>query len=166
MIRLVILTYTEKRYLTMKKNDLSIPALALTLLLSAILVIPVYAQDQPMRSREIIDNGTFVEVTGNLRHMGGEWFLAVDQVLHQLYTAPPELRQEWGVPLEEQKHASVTGFFYSPDGDPAGVIAVSTITIDSKQYRFREDDGTPRWRGRGAGTTPGDGTRSGRGPGS
>jgi len=148
----------------MKKNDLSIPTLALMLLLSAILVIPAYAQDQPMRSREIIDKGTFVEATGNLRHMGGEWFLAVDQVLHQLYTAPPELRKEWDVPMEEQKQATVTGFFYSPDGGPAGVIAVSTITLNGKEFWFREDDGTPRWRGRGAGTTPGDGTRSGRGP--
>jgi len=150
----------------MKKNDHSICTFAIALLLSCILAIPAFAQDQPMRSREIIEKGTFVEITGSLRHMGGEWFLAADQVLHQLYTAPPELREEWGVPMEANKQATVTGFFYSPEGDPAGVIAVSTIAMDGKEFRFREDDGTPRWRGRGAGTTPGDGTRSGRGPGS
>lgn len=150
----------------MKKNNHNIWTIAFTLLLSAILTIPAYAQNQPMRSREIVENGTFVEVTGNLRHMGGEWFLSVDQVLHQLYTAPSLYREEWGATMEEHKQATVTGFYYSPEGDPAGVIAVSTITMDGKQFRFREDDGTPRWRGRGAGTTPGDGTRSGRGPGS
>ena len=150
----------------MTKNDHSILKLALVLFFSVILAIPAYAQDQPMRSREIVENGTFVEVTGNLRQMGGEWFLAVDQVLHQLYTAPLLYREEWGVTMEEHKEATVTGFFYSPDGDPAGVIAVSTITLDGKEFRFRDDEGTPRWRGRGAGTTPGDGTRSGRGPGS
>jgi len=150
----------------MKKNDHSIWTIAFTLLFSAILAIPVYAQDQPMRSREIIEKGTFVEVTGSLRLMGGEWFLSVDQVLYQLYTAPLEFRMEWDFTMEEHKQVAVTGFYYSQDGDPAGVIAVSTITMDGKEFRFREDDGTPRWRGRGAGTTPGDGTRSGRGPGS
>lgn len=150
----------------MKNNDHSILKLALVLFFSTILAIPAYAQDQPMRSREIVEKGTFVEVTGNLRQMGGEWFLSVDQVLHQLYTAPLLYREEWGVTMEEHKEATVTGFYYSPDGDPAGVIAVSTITLDGKEFRFRDDEGTPRWRGRGAGTTPGDGTRSGRGPGS
>jgi len=150
----------------MKKTDHSIWKLALVLFFSTILAIPAYAQDQPMRSREIVEKGTFVEVTGNLRQMGGEWFLSVDQVLHQLYTAPLLYREEWGVTMEEHKEATVTGFYYSPDGDPAGVIAVSTITLDGKEFRFRDDEGTPRWRGRGAGTTPGDGTRSGRGPGS
>lgn len=150
----------------MKKTDHSIWKLALALFFSTILAIPAYAQDQPMRSREIVEKGTFVEVTGNLRQMGGEWFLSVDQVLHQLYTAPLLYREEWGVTMEEHKEATVTGFYYSPDGDPAGVIAVSTITLDGKEFRFRDDEGTPRWRGRGAGTTPGDGTRSGRGPGS
>lgn len=149
----------------MKKNHHSILKLTIVLLFLVLLAIPAYAQDQPMRSREIIDNGTFVEISGNLRHMGREWFLAVDHVLHSLYTAPAELREEWGIPMEEHKKVTVTGFYYSPDGDPAGVIAVSKITLDGKEFRLREDDGTPRWRGRGAGTTPGDGTRSGRGGG-
>jgi len=148
----------------MKKNNHSIWKIAFVLLFSAILAIPAYAQNQPMRSREIVEKGTFVEVTGELRLMAEEWFLSVDQVLHQLHVAPLLYREEWGVTMEEHKEATVTGFFYSPEGDPAGVIAVSTMILDGEKFRFREDDGTPRWRGRGAGTTPGDGSRSGRGP--
>jgi len=82
----------------MKKNNHSIWTLALALLISSIVAIPAFlqasapelntaaapesqsSQDQPMRSREIIEKGTFVEITGSLRHMGGEWFLAADQV--------------------------------------------------------------------------------------
>ncbi len=109
---------------------------------------------QPMRSRQIIEEGTMVEVTGMLRKMGGGWFIAVDQALHQLYTAPADFKEQSGISLKEGEQAVVTGFYHAEEGEVTGIIAVSTITTDGKEYRFREDDGTPMWRGRGSGGSP------------
>ena len=107
-----------------------------------------------MRSRKIIEEGIQVEVEGMLRKMGGGWYIAVDQVLHQMLMAPDDFRQKTGFSPQEGKQAKVTGFFYAEEGEMTGNIAISTITVDGKEYRFREDDGTPLWRGRGSGGSP------------
>ena len=109
---------------------------------------------QPMRSRQIIENGTMVEVTGMLKKMGGGWFIAVDQALHQLYTAPSEFKEQRNISLKEGEHAVITGFYHAEEGEVTGIIAVCTITMNGNEIRFREDDGTPKWRGRGSGGSP------------
>lgn len=103
-------------------------------------------RDQRIRSRQIIENGTFVDVTGNLRQMGGEWFLAVEGVLHQLRLGPEAFREQLGIQLENQMHAAVRGFFLIPDGEMTGILLVCTMSVNDQVYRFREDDGTRLWQ--------------------
>jgi len=109
---------------------------------------------QPMRSRQIIENGTMVEVTGLLKKMGGGWFIAVDQALHQLYTAPSDFKEQRNISLKEGEQVVITGFYHAEEGEVTGIIAVCTITTNGKEIRFREDDGSPMWRGRGSGGSP------------
>lgn len=106
---------------------------------------------QPMRSRRIIDEGVWITAEGTVRKMGGGWFIAVENVLHQLYLAPETYKIEKGFDIEEGAPAMIQGYFLSEEDEVTGVIAVCTIFLDGKEYRFREDDGTPMWRGRGSG---------------
>ena len=114
--------------------------------------LQVTQAQQPMRSRQIIEEGTRVEVAGMLKRMATDgWYFAVDQVLHQIYFAPSDFLENADVPLKEGKEAIINGYFLAEEGEMTGIIAVNTIMIDGKEFRFREDDGTPLWRGRGSG---------------
>ncbi len=103
-------------------------------------------RDQRIRSSQIIETGAFVDVNGSLRQMGGEWFLAVDGVLHQLRLGPETFREQIGIQLESQVQTSVRGYFLIPEGEMTGILLVCAMSIGDQVYRFREDDGTRLWQ--------------------
>lgn len=112
-------------------------------------------RQQLQRSRDIVEKGLSVAMDGSLRKMGDRWFLAAEHTLHELLFGLESYVQETGIALESGKQVRLTGFYHAPDDDPAGVIVVNTVIMDGETYRFREDDGSPLWRGRGRGTGTG-----------
>ncbi len=107
---------------------------------------------QPMRSRQIIEDGELVELTGKLLRMSGSWLLFVDEVGHELYLAPLDYQRRVGLAIADEKEAVVNGYFYSEEDGKAGIIAVCTIKVDGRKFRIRRDDGQPMWEGRGRGS--------------
>ena len=117
-------------------------------------------QQQLQRSREIVDQGLSIAMDGSLRKLGDRWFLTAEHTLHELLFGLDAFVQELGLTLESGKQVRVTGFYHAPDDDPAGIIVVNSLVMDEQTYRFREEDGTPLWRGRGRGTGTGSRVRT------
>lgn len=125
---------------------------AILLILLLGVAMDVMAAEQPMRSREVFEKGSPAEMSGTLRKMGGGWYLAAGNLLHQVYLAPDEYKEEVGLDVVEGEPVTINGYFYAEEGEPTGIIAVTVITVDGKEFRLREDDGRPMWRGRGTGS--------------
>ncbi len=104
-----------------------------------------------LRGRDFVVLGKPAELAGTLLTEFGEWFLAVNGIIHELHLGDHAHRADTGIKLEEGKPAEVTGFLYAREGDDTVDVAVCVISLDGEEYRFREDDGTPLWRGRGSG---------------
>jgi len=101
--------------------------------------------------------GELDTVTGILKTEFGEWFLSSNDVTYEIHMGDHDHRKEIGINLEEGKKVTAAGFFYQQEDMENVDIAVTALTIDGEEYRFREDDGTPLWRGQGL--------ESGQGPG-
>lgn len=134
------------------------------------------AEASRLKGRDFVRLGKMETLTGTLKRMRGEWFLTVKDVDHELHLGDHEHRAKTGIALEVGKTATVKGFVYKQEKSEQVDVAVCTITLDGKEYRFRNDDGSPLWRGRSAGqggagagqgtaAGPGDGTGRGAGAG-
>ncbi len=108
-----------------------------------------------LKGRDFVRLGERGTVEGILRPMRGEWFLAAYDAVYELHLGDHGHRAATDINLEEGKHAEVTGFIYAREGGDEADIAVCTILLGGKEYRFRDDDGAPLWRGSGSGDGPG-----------
>lgn len=134
----------------MKKNCRIVIIISTIGLLTTGLFEESRAQDG-QRSREIITSGVQMTLSGSLKPVGGRWFIAVENVLHEIILGHPDYIESEGVSLEEGKEVVVNGYFHAEADEATGVMAVCTLEMDGRKYRFREDDGTPLWGGRGTG---------------
>lgn len=107
--------------------------------------------DTALRGRDFVRLGDPGTVTGTLATIGGEWFLKAGDETYELHFGDHRHRAETGINLEEGIEAEVFGFIVEGALGTPSDIAVCTIVIDGDGLRFREDDGTPLWRGRGGG---------------
>ncbi len=114
-------------------------------------IIMEVEQQQPMRSRAIIENGERIEMKGLLKRMGGSWLLIVDGVNHELFLAPLDYQRKIGLAMADDKEAVIHGYFRSNENEEAGIIAVCTIELDGREFRIRNDDRSPMWQGGGRG---------------
>jgi hypothetical protein len=104
-----------------------------------------------LRGRDFVRLGELGTVTGTLKPDKGEWFLHTEENIYEIHLGDHEHRAKTGIKLEEGKTAQATGFIYTQEGSETIDISVCTIVLDEKEYRFREDDGTPLWQGCGSG---------------
>lgn len=102
-----------------------------------------------LRGRDFVRLGEFGNISGTLKPDRGEWFLQTEELLYEIHLGDHEHRAKTGIKLEEGKKGEVTGYIYAQEGSEIIDVAVCTIVLDGKEYRFRNDDGTPLWRGRG-----------------
>lgn len=110
---------------------------------------------QELRGRDFVRLGEFTNVSGVLKPERGEWFLVSGGDIYEIHLGDHEHRARTGISLAEGKKAAVAGFLYEQEGASAKDVAVCTIAVDGREYRFREDDGTPLWRGRSSGAGQG-----------
>lgn len=110
----------------------------------------VIGSEKELRGRHFVQLGQFVTVTGTLKTQLGEWFLIENNTIYQIHMGDHKHREKTGIELKEGKKATLTGFLYSQEGYDNLDIAVCTIEIKGRVYRFRKDDGTPLWRGYGS----------------
>jgi len=75
--------------------------------------------------------------------MNAEWYIDTEQGSYMLHLGNHSFVTETGVELADGKQCKVEGFYSGED------IAVISITVDGKTYRFRNQDGTPLWAGSG-----------------
>lgn len=109
-------------------------------------------EEDRLRGRDIVRLGKLTELTGTLKPEKGEWFVETeDGAVYEIHLGDHKHRAETGIALEKGKTATVSGFLYQQEGNEIIDIAVCTVKLDGKEYRFREDDGTPLWRGSGGG---------------
>lgn len=125
------------------------------------------ATERELRGRDFVRMGEFIEITGTLKPERGEWFLIAGDGVYEIHLGDHSHRASTGITLEEGKKASVRGYVYKREGAGETDIAVCSVLIDGKEYRFREDDGTPLWKGQSAGRGHGtpEAEKQGGGPG-
>ncbi len=121
----------------------------------------VSTSGEELRGRDFVRLGTLITVTGTLKPERGEWFLISGDKVYEIHLGDHEHRAKTGIKLAEGRAASVKGFMYKQEGVDEIDIAVCTVIVDGKEYRFRENDGTPLWRGQSSGEGAGEAERSG-----
>ena len=126
----------------MKKHGLLLTILAL-LVLSGICSFTTKAEEKTLSGKDFVKLGKLGTVSGSLLEQADEWYVKVQNVVYVIHMGNHDFRSKTDIPLENGKNAIVTGFIHGKD------IAVCTITIDHKKYRFRDDDGAPLWAGNG-----------------
>ncbi len=118
---------------------------------------------EKLKGRDFVERGELTTVRGTLRLQRGEWYLDSGNILHELHFGDLEYRAKTGIRLQQGEPATVRGFLYAQEGADILDIAVCAVAMDGEIYRFRNDDGSPLWRGQSSGT--GEGDRSGQQPG-
>ena len=111
--------------------------------------------EEKLRGRDFVRLGEPGSVEGNLKMEHGEWFIVSEGQVYELHLGDHVHRADTGIKLEEGIRAYVTGFFYAREGASEIDIAVCAVELDGELYRFRDDDGSPLWRGSGSGDGPG-----------
>ncbi len=129
-------------------------------LLAPALIFPVFAgersdspggrisRDRQTGVEEIVKLGRRTRLSGALLQEGAAWFLRAGDEVYRLQLGTSRQLLRSGISLETGKRAVVNGFLHQED------IAVITIFLDGRTYRFLADDGSPAPAGR---------KRSGRG---
>lgn len=126
----------------MKKYSLLLLTLVL-LALSGICPIGTKAEEKTLSGKDFVTLGKQGTVSGSLLEQAGEWYVKDQNAVYGIHMGNRDFQAKTGIPLKNGKNAIVTGFIYGKD------IAVCTITIDHKKFRFRADDGSPLWAGSG-----------------
>ncbi len=125
---------------------------------------------QDLKGRDFVRLGEFQTLRGDIYAERGEWILQANGAAYELHLGDHTHRERTGIRLEEGKMVTVSGYVYSQRGADFIDLAVCTVQMDGREYRFREDDGTPLWRGQGGGdregqAQPGQGSGDGTGQG-
>ncbi len=113
------------------------------------------ADGERLRGRDFVRLGEPGKVRGVLYTERGEWFLSADGKEYELHFGDHGHRESTGIQLMEGAAAEAAGFMYGSVEAGAVDLAVCTVIIGGDEFRFREDDGTPLWRGGGSGGGPG-----------
>lgn len=106
--------------------------------------------NEQLRGRDFVDLGEYKELAGTLKQVKHEWVLITNESEYELHLGNHDHRAKTGIELEEGRQITAKGYVYTPKGASKGDIAVCVIILDNKEYRFRQDDGTPLWRGMGS----------------
>lgn len=126
----------------MKKYGLLLLALVM-LVLSGMWPLVAEAEEKTLSGKDFVRLGKQGTISGPLSEQAGEWYVKDKNIVYAIHLGNHEFRAKTGIQLKNGKNAIVMGFIYGKD------IAVCTITIDNKKYRFRNEDGSPLWAGSG-----------------
>jgi hypothetical protein len=130
----------------MKKTTF-LSILSVALVINGIIVFASATEEKASKlyGRDFVSMGTLGALSGVLFEENDEWYLKSNNSTYALHIGNHSYRKETGIDLKADKRIDVTGFIYKND------VSVCTIKIDGKEYRFRNDDGSPKWAGRGNG---------------
>jgi hypothetical protein len=143
-IKLIFLTQIMEVH--MKKVTL-FSALLVAVVFTSLFVSAGATEEKASRlyGRDYVSMGTLGVLSGVLFEENDEWYLKANNGTYALHIGNHSYREETGIDLKADKNIDVTGFIYKND------VSVCTIVIEGKEYRFRDDDGRPKWAGRGRG---------------
>ncbi len=110
---------------------------------------PQQKAEASLRGRDFVRLGEIDTFSGIVTEIKGEWCLITADAKYELHLGDHNHREKTGIKLSEHAEIKVTGFVYSQEEIEIADIAVCIIIMDGKEYRFRDDDGTPLWQGRG-----------------
>lgn len=110
---------------------------------------PHQKTDDALRGRDFVRLGQKDTLSGTVTQIKGEWYLITPEKKYELHLGDHNHRKRIGIQLSENAEIKVTGFVYHQENQKIIDIAVCTLILEGKEYRFRDDDGTPLWQGRG-----------------
>jgi hypothetical protein len=122
------------RHIEMKK----ILIVALLMVLGASLLFA-----DSLTGRDIVEEGIFTTLQGNLISEGTEWYLKTEQGTYQLHFGNRNYLSSIGIELADGVHCTIDGIVSDKD------VAVAEATLEGKIYSFRDENGTPLWAGEG-----------------
>jgi hypothetical protein len=125
----------------MKKIGLMLSLILL--LFSEVNLIAVNAEAKNLSGKDLVRLGKLGSISGPLLEKEGEWYLKTKNGVYNLHFGNHQYRAKTGIELKSEKTVTVKGFIHNKD------VAVCTITINNKNYRFRQDDGVALWSGTG-----------------
>ena len=128
----------------MKKVTL-LSALLVAVVINSLIVSADATEEKTSKlyGRDYVSMGTLGALSGVLFEENDEWYLKSNNTTYALHIGNHSYREETGIDLKADKNIDVTGFIHKND------VSVCTITMDGNEYRFRDDDGRPKWAGRG-----------------
>ena len=129
----------------MKKTLLLSVLVTATVIFSATVSVNATESASKLSGRDYVSMGKLGALSGTLFEKDGEWFLRSINSTYELHIGNHTYRDETGINLKADKQVDITGFIYEDN------VSVCVINIDNKEYRFRTDDGSPMWAGRGNG---------------
>ncbi len=98
---------------------------------------------ESLSGRDIVERGAKVSLSGILIDEGGEWSLKVAERIYAVHLGNYQVLYPEGLALADGLRASVSGFLVGED------LSAVSLSVDGADYRFRGEDGTPLWAGRG-----------------
>lgn len=104
------------------------------ILILAMLLIGLNAFSQ---SEEVLE---LSEYSGNLKQIGGNWFLSTGEDIIKLFLAPEDFLKENNIELASKMELTVKG------GMSEDEFAVHSLTIAENEYKFRDETGKTLWK--------------------
>ncbi|MGL1892325.1 MAG: hypothetical protein OCD02_11905 [Spirochaetaceae bacterium] len=95
--------------------------------------------------RELADSGEIKTISGTLNIINGESYIKSSYTLYQLHMGPEEYMEQINYAPDLETLLTVEGFFINEH------IAPITVILNNKKYNFRDNNGSPMWRGSGQG---------------
>lgn len=108
--------------------------------------ISIFAE---LKGRDIVEKGKIREVNGYLTSDGNEWYLKTSDDKMLIHFGPEFYREEIGLNLKENMDIDIKGFIYKNEISPI------LIKFNGNKYTFRDENGKPKWAGKGHGTRQG-----------
>lgn len=125
-------------------NNTSLSRILTTLTVLFILVAaPVCAEE--LSGSDYVRLGKPGTVTGTLFEEDGEWYLTAGERIYEVHLGNYTVLYPDGLNLQTGEQAVIHGFIYQNN------IAVISVETRGKTWTFRNEDGSPRWAGRGNG---------------
>jgi hypothetical protein len=111
----------------------------LAITISAVILSAGFANT--LKGKDFVCIGTFSIMNGALVKEGHEWSLRCGDSTYALHLGPSDYREDKGIVLKDEGHATVSGFVHGKD------IAVTAIEINDKSVTLRDENGRPVWAG-------------------
>ncbi len=122
----------------MKRTFLLIGILVLLFVSSAL----IFAD---LRGRDLTLKGEIKTLTGVVKIENSEWYLLSGNNKYLVHKGPEFYLEEIGLNINENDRIAVNGYVFENEITPV------KITVNQKDYSFRDNSGRPLWAGRGQG---------------